>query len=201
MTAKGVVWYEVGRRLWVPIDHPVLTGSLFQGHQHSFTITYPGFSLVKVMWCRDLMPFKARCQNGWSKKVAQSYVGMITLPSWVPTSWVWLTAADDSTTRTMSSKHPILVRPYACFNRPKHQSGKNLVCPTMRKDRVMDLFRPDKTRHARYCMTYLFLFWPEQLSACRWRWASPKLCVARKWWSMLIMLLAPFPVFTASSIR
>ena len=135
------------------------------------------------------------------QKIQPSHVGTSTRPSWVPTSCAWFASADFSTTRAISSRHPILVLRYSCLKRPKHQSGENLVCPTMRKERVMDLFRPDKTRHARYCITYRFLFWPEQLSACRWRLTSPRLCVARKWWTMLMILLAPFPVFTASSMR
>jgi hypothetical protein len=75
------------------------------------------------------------------------------------------------------------------------------VCPTMRNDNVIVSLRPTRTRQARYCMTNRFLFWPLQLSAWRCSWASPRLWVWRKWCSMLIMLFAPLPVFTASSMR
>ena len=56
----------------------------------------------------------------------------------------------------MSSRHPIFVWRYACLNRPKHQSGENFVCPTIRNDVIVS-FRPTKTCQARYCMTNRFL--------------------------------------------
>ena len=133
----------------------------------SLTKAYPGWVSVNRKWCIAFIPFSARCQKGRSKKVAQSYVGTRIRPSCVPTSCAQFTAADFSTTRTISSRHLILDFRYSCSKSPKHQSGENFVCPTIKEDTVMDLFRPDKTRHARYCMTYLFLFWPEQLSACK----------------------------------
>ena len=113
VTAQRVVWWEVSNRLWVPNGHLVSAWSLSRPSTPSLTTMQPCLVLVKVKWCIDLMPFKAHCQNGWSQKVAQSYVGTRTLPSCVPTSWACLTTADNSTTRTMSSKHPILIRLYS----------------------------------------------------------------------------------------
>ena len=84
---------------------------------------------------------------------------------------------------------------------PKHQSGENLVCPTIKNDTVMLSLRPTIPLHARYCITYRFLFWPEQLSAWRVTSDSPRLWCSKKWCSMLFMLLAALPVLTASSIR
>ena len=52
----------------------------------SLTTTEPGVELEKVKWCMVVMPFKAVCRNGLSKKAAQSYVGTKTVPSCVPTS-------------------------------------------------------------------------------------------------------------------
>ena len=133
----------------------------------SLTSAVPGKSSLNVKWCMDLIPLRAFCLNGLSKNFAQSYVGTSTRPSCVPTGWAWFTTAEVSTTLTMSSRQLILVRRYACFNRPKHQSGENLVCPTIRNDNVIFLLRPTKTRQARYCMTKRFLFCPEQLSTWR----------------------------------
>ena len=44
------------------------------------------------------------------------------------------------------------------LQRPKHQSGAYLVCPTIRNDTLMLSLRPTITVHARYCIMYRFLF-------------------------------------------
>ena len=113
-----------------------------------------------VSWkfaCGALSLFPACLKKG-SKNSAQLYVSTLTVPSWAPTSWAWLTSADSSTTLTMSSRQPTFVRGNALFSRLKHQSGANLVCPTIKRDTVMLSLSPAITLHARYCITYRFLF-------------------------------------------
>lgn len=167
----------------------------------TLTIAQPGVLAEKTRWWSFFMPLKAcRLKNG-AKYSAQSYWGTITVPSSLPTSWAWFTTADELTTSTMSSRHPTLVLRKRCFSSPKHQSGANLVCPTSRKDISILSLSPARTRHAKYCITKRFLFWPEQLSACSWRFISAKLWCERKWWRRLIMQFAPFPMLTPSSIR
>ena len=42
------------------------------------------------------------------------------------------------------------------FRRPKHQSGENLVCPAIMKERVIESCNPVSTRHSRYPTMVLF---------------------------------------------
>ena len=119
---------------------------------HSRTTALPFISDEKTKWWRPLMPVKAV----FLKKGAK-WTTMID-PSSFPTSWAKFTAADSSTTFTMSFKHPTFVLLNLCLRRPKHQSGANFVCPTIIKEISILLFRPVITLHARYCMTNLFLF-------------------------------------------
>jgi len=72
-----------------------------------------------------------------------------TSPLYVPTSWGTLRVTDVLTTRTKSLMQLTLVFLYCCLNRPKHQSGKNLVYPTGRKLILISVWRPVSTLHIR----------------------------------------------------
>ncbi len=97
-------------------------------------------------WWRLLMPWRRKKVAKYS---AQSNWGTIT-------SWAKFTTADSFTTFAMSARHPILVRRNLCLNKPKHQSGANLVCPTNMKEISILSFSLARTLHARYCMTNRF---------------------------------------------
>ena len=62
--------------------------------------------------------------------------GTIVLPSWAPTSWQVLHAADSSTTRAKSSRELILVRQNFLLIRPKQASGENFVWPVIMGQRT-----------------------------------------------------------------
>ena len=119
----------------------------------SRTTAIPGRLLANTRWCNDFMPAKAFFLKNVEKYFAQSYYVTITSPFSVPTSWAWFTTADFSTTLAISAKHPILVRRKVCFNKPKHQSGANLVWPTIMNEISIRSFSPVRTRHVRYCIT------------------------------------------------
>ena len=101
----------------------------------------------------------------------------------------------------MSSRVSTLVRRKVSLANPKHQSGANLVCPTGRNESVISVCSPAFTLHSRYCIIYLFLFWPEQLSAWRYASVSPSPWCSKKWWSIDMIELAPLPTLNDSSIR
>ena len=132
---------------------------------------------------------------------AQSYVGTKTSPSCVPTSCGTFTLADWSTTLAMSSRQLTRVRRKRCLTKPKYQSGENFVWPTIKNDRLIFACRPTIVRQNKYCNMVLFLFWPTQLSACRWTSLSPRPCTSKKWCSRLTIVFAPFLVSHASSIK
>ena len=116
------------------------------------TETIPGLSLLKVKWWYSLIEgivLKCGAKNSF-----QLHVGTITDPSAAATSWARLHLAKYSTVALMSCKDVMLVRLCSFLNSPKHQSGLNLVCPTMRKRIVMHLWRRFITRHIRYCIMH-----------------------------------------------
>ena len=102
-----------------------------------FTWTYPGESAENLKWAIFLMPLRAFLIVLPWKNSAQLYDGTITLPCWSPTSWAWFIVADFCTTVAMSLRQPTLVTLNFLFNIPNPASGKNFVCPTGRKDRVI----------------------------------------------------------------
>ena len=97
----------------------------------------------------------------------------MTSPSSPTTNCTSLHTAERSTTWLMSLRLPMEVRRYRRLNKPKHQSGVNLVCPTTKKDKVILVCLFVRTLQARYCIMALFLFCPVQLSAWRYTSFSP----------------------------
>ena len=121
----------------------------------------------------------------------------MTSPSVFPTSWDLLRDADLSTTVEKSSNESTSHFLNFCFKRPKQVSGGNFVCPAGKNDIVIVALRPVITLHIMYykwkamvrlrdtqihtrqviqyrsttctCISALFLFYPAQLSALKWR--------------------------------
>ena len=124
---------------------------------------------VEVVELLDVCHFAEKCP----RNVVQSNVGMITSPLSVPHSWATLTSDDCSMTVTISWRQSTFVFRYSRFTSPKHQLQLNLVWPVSRNNRVMFLGRPVSTCHIKYCIMHEFLFWPLQLSACKWTPQSP----------------------------
>src|SRR6218665_4147172 len=94
------------------------------------------------------------------RKDTQSYIGTKTCPSSDPTSCAIFTpvTVDEFTQPTISSKHDTRVRRNVCLNKPKHQSGANLVCPVRKKEIVIEVWRPSKTRQHKYHNMAEFFF-------------------------------------------
>ena len=126
---------------------------------------------AKWKWWNFLM--FATLRKNVPRNVVHLNVGTITSPLSVPHSWATFTSDDCSTTVTISWRQSTFVFRYSRFTSPKHQSQLNLVLPVSRNDRVMSLWRPVSTRHIKYCIMHEFLFWPLQLSACKWTPHSP----------------------------
>ena len=106
-------------------------------------------------------------------------------------SFIDISGTDDNAYK--SSRQLTGVTRNRCFRRPNHQSGENLVCPTIMNEISMEQWRPFNTRHMKYCKikdgryidtvfychhaltcSMVFLFCPTQLSACRWTSVSPR---------------------------
>ena len=137
-----------------------------------------------------------------AKYDVQSNIGTIKVPSEVPTNWVWLQIAEASTHFANASRLPMSVFRYFCFNNPKLQSGKNFVCPTTRKERVILVCLPVITRHDRYCIMVLFLFCPQQLSACKTTsFLQTRDSQKSDVYNWLTTTFAPLPQSTASSFK
>uniref|UniRef100_A0A1X7VG58 Uncharacterized protein n=1 Tax=Amphimedon queenslandica TaxID=400682 RepID=A0A1X7VG58_AMPQE len=83
------------------------------------------------------------------RKRVQSKHCTITSPVLDPINWETFTTAE-STTFTISSMQPSAVFLKSCLMSPKHQSGENLVCPTERKEVLIDLFLCVSTLQAKY---------------------------------------------------
>ena len=66
-----------------------------------------------------------------------------------------LQVAELLTTLSKSSRHPTFDFLNFCFRSPKHQSGANLVWPTIMNDISIFLLSPDRTLHARYSIMKL----------------------------------------------
>ena len=79
----------------------------------------------------------------------QLYVGTTTSPDCVPTSCATFASAKQLTTPSNSLGQETFVRRNRCLRRPKHQSGENLVWPTIKKERLIFWFRPTITLHIR----------------------------------------------------
>ena len=101
----------------------------------------------KCWYC--LMPFSGRKPS--ARNVCQLYSDTFAVCSSVPTSWARFTPVVVLllVSWTMSSRHETDVLLYFCFNRPKHQSGANLVWPTTMKFRLMFRWRPCMVRQIR----------------------------------------------------
>ena len=94
-----------------------------------FTDTCPGKRWDKWKCCIFLIPLNSVlvvCLLKWSP---QLNVGMIVSPLWDPTNCAIFGVAELLTNQTVSSRQSVLVHLYCCFNSPKYQLGKNLVCP------------------------------------------------------------------------
>ena len=111
------------------------------------THTEPGVVEVIVKWWYFLMPFSFF--NLPVKCADQLYMGTTTSPHWVPTSCAMLASAEMLTTCSSSERQDTFMRRKRCLSRPKHQSGANLVWPTMRKERLTWLWSPTITLHIR----------------------------------------------------
>ena len=110
-----------------------------------------------------------------------------------------LTLADWSTTVAMSLRQLTLVRRKRCLIKPKHQSGENFVCPTIKNESVICV-------QANNCapqqiLEHSVIFCPMQLSACRWTSLSQDCAIEKRWCSNLTIVFAPFLVSFVSSIR
>ena len=109
--------------------HPYLFLSLVA---RVLTNTQPGSLEEKRKWCIPFIPLRQNWLNGALKKSAQLCVGTGTSPDCVATNCTSFTSALVRITLTLSSRQSTLERRNLCFfRRPKHQSGANLVWPTI----------------------------------------------------------------------
>ena len=83
------------------------------------------------------------------KEPSQSLEGTMVLPSWVPTSWQMLHAADSSTTRAKSSNELTSAVRNFLLMRPKQVSRENFVWPVIMKCGVVQTCEhsPHKVLH------------------------------------------------------
>ena len=137
--------------------------------QCSFKNTHPGADEVTLKWWYFLTA--AILFKCGAKKSVQSNVWTIMFPSSRATNCAKLHSAESLTTCAMDWRLSTFVLRNCRLNSPKHQSGANFVCPT----RVMDVCLPVSTRQIRYCIMQLFLFWPQQLCACKCTSFSPQI--------------------------
>ena len=106
------------------------------GQSHcSQTNTLPGNEKDTQKWWYFLIPVIFFILV--AKKSVQSYVGTILLPSSRDTNWAKFQSAESFATWAMDWRLPTFDLLNSCLNKPKQQSGENLVWPTGRNESVM----------------------------------------------------------------